>query len=69
MAEPKPRVKSPGDAADVGPPPVDTLSTYHQTIRGLSDRLVEAQRPIRILDALRDDLTPALRQHDGVNLL
>ncbi len=28
---------------------------YHQTIRQLSDRLVQAQRPIRILDALKWD--------------
>jgi len=30
-------------------------SKYHQTIRTLSDRLVNAQRPIRILDALKWD--------------
>ncbi len=29
------------------------LSPYEQTIRELSDRLVEAQRPIRILDAIK----------------
>lgn len=28
---------------------------YHQTVRELSDRLVEAQRPIRILDAIKWD--------------
>jgi uncharacterized protein (TIGR02421 family) len=30
-------------------------TSYHQTIRALSDRLVEAQRPIRILDAIKWD--------------
>ena len=30
-------------------------SKYHQAIRTLSDRLVTAQRPIRILDALKWD--------------
>jgi len=31
------------------------LDHYRQTVRGLSDRLVEAQRPIRILDAIKWD--------------
>jgi uncharacterized protein (TIGR02421 family) len=31
------------------------LSTYEELIRSLSDRLVEAQRPIRILDAIKWD--------------
>ncbi len=31
------------------------LTAYEQTIRDLSDRLVEAQRPIRILDAIKWD--------------
>ncbi len=31
------------------------LSPYHQTIRSLSDRLVEAQAPIRVLDAIKWD--------------
>lgn len=32
-----------------------TLEPYHQTIRNLSDRLVAAQRPIRVLDAIKWD--------------
>src|SRR5262245_13479075 len=32
-----------------------SLSAYQATIRSLSDRLVEAQRPIRILDAIKWD--------------
>ena len=32
-----------------------SLDAYQQTIRDLSDRLVEAQRPIRILDAIKWD--------------
>lgn len=32
-----------------------STESYHQTIRGLSDRLVEVQRPIRILDAIKWD--------------
>jgi uncharacterized protein (TIGR02421 family) len=31
------------------------LTTYQTTVRGLSDRLVRAQRPIRILDAIKWD--------------
>ena len=31
------------------------LDTYKNTIRELSDRIVEAQRPIRILDAVKWD--------------
>src|SRR5947207_5263035 len=31
------------------------LSAYESTVRALSDRLVEAQRPIRILDAIKWD--------------
>ena len=31
------------------------LSPYESMVRGLSDRLVEAQRPIRILDAIKWD--------------
>ncbi len=33
-----------------------TNNQYHQTIRVLSDRIVNAQRPIRILDALKWDV-------------
>jgi uncharacterized protein (TIGR02421 family) len=50
MAEAKARAKS--DAASAAPPP-DTLSPYHRTIRVLSDRIVEAQRPLRVLDACK----------------
>jgi len=64
MAEPKAaRAKPNSDAASapapapapapMGPPPVETLTPYHQTIRTLSDRIVEAQRPIRVLDACK----------------
>lgn len=35
--------------------PARSLSTYEELIRSLSDRLVEAQRPIRILDAIKWD--------------
>jgi len=35
--------------------PFDSSNDYHQTIRELSDRLVEIQRPIRILDAIHWD--------------
>src|SRR5262249_57033251 len=31
------------------------LTAYQSTVRALSDRLVEAQRPIRILDAIKWD--------------
>src|SRR5215470_7612719 len=31
------------------------LNAYETLVRGLSDRLVEAQRPIRILDAIKWD--------------
>jgi uncharacterized protein (TIGR02421 family) len=34
-----------------------SLSPYQETLRGLSDRLVEAQRPFRILDAIKWDST------------
>ncbi len=45
-------------AEDNGEPPGlagRPLSTYEALIRSLSDRLVEAQRPIRILDAIKWD--------------
>jgi uncharacterized protein (TIGR02421 family) len=41
-----------GDAPGLAGRP---LSTYEELIRSLSDRLVEAQRPIRILDAIKWD--------------
>jgi uncharacterized protein (TIGR02421 family) len=41
-----------GDAPGL---PRRPLSTYEELIRSLSDRLVEAQRPIRILDAIKWD--------------
>jgi uncharacterized protein (TIGR02421 family) len=47
------KAKPNGDAAATAPPPVETLSPYHQTIRRLSDRIVEAQRPVRVLDACK----------------
>ncbi|WP_454255916.1 flavohemoglobin expression-modulating QEGLA motif protein [Pseudomonas sp. Marseille-Q8238] len=33
----------------------DTLNEYQATIRGLSDRIVDAQTPIRVLDAIKWD--------------
>lgn len=36
-------------------PPRRPLSAYESTVRALSDRLVDAQRPIRILDAIKWD--------------
>lgn len=42
-----------GDAAAREAPSPDTLSPYHRTIRSLSDRIVEAQRPVRVLDACK----------------
>src|SRR3954454_8950902 len=36
-------------------PTTRPLSGYEQMVRRLSDRLVEAQRPIRILDAIKWD--------------
>jgi uncharacterized protein (TIGR02421 family) len=53
MAEPKQSKKGNGDAPTLAPPPPDSLTPYHRTIRTLSDRIVEAQRPIRVLDALK----------------
>lgn len=53
MAKPR---KSGGNGAPQRPSP-DELSPYHRTIRLLSDRIVEAQRPIRILDACKWDDT------------
>ena len=48
------RSKQNGDAAPpVAAPPADSLSPYHRTIRTLSDRIVEAQRPLRVLDACK----------------
>jgi uncharacterized protein (TIGR02421 family) len=35
--------------------PTPSLSPYEAQVRGLSDRLVDAQRPIRILDAIKWD--------------
>jgi uncharacterized protein (TIGR02421 family) len=45
-------------AEEIGDPPglpSRPLSTYEELIRSLSDRLVDAQRPIRILDAIKWD--------------
>jgi uncharacterized protein (TIGR02421 family) len=39
----------------VNGPPQRALSPYESMVRALSDRLVEAQRPIRILDAIKWD--------------
>src|SRR5437763_2266234 len=47
-----------------------SLTPYESQIRGLSDRLVEAQRPIRILDAIKweDDVERAFFAADGKTL-
>jgi uncharacterized protein (TIGR02421 family) len=45
------------EPADASPLSARPLSTYEELIRSLSDRLVEAQRPIRILDAIKWDDT------------
>jgi uncharacterized protein (TIGR02421 family) len=43
------------------------LSAYESLVRGLSDRLVEAQRPIRVLDAIKwdDDIERAFFAQDA----
>jgi uncharacterized protein (TIGR02421 family) len=45
----------PPDASPANGQPPRPLSGYEQMVRRLSDRLVEAQRPIRILDAIKWD--------------
>jgi uncharacterized protein (TIGR02421 family) len=49
---------------------VRSLTSYEAQIRGLSDRLVEAQRPIRILDAIKwdDDVERAFFAADAREL-
>ena len=46
------------------------LSPYESMVRTLSDRLVEAQRPIRILDAIKwdDDVERAFFARGGREL-
>src|SRR5262249_24595959 len=46
------------------------LTAYESTVRALSDRLVEAQRPIRILDAIKwdDDIERAFLDQGGREL-
>jgi uncharacterized protein (TIGR02421 family) len=44
-----------GTAATIDGNPRRSLSAYESMVRSLSDRLVEAQRPIRILDAIKWD--------------
>src|SRR6516225_3813980 len=46
------------------------LSAYENMVRGLSDRLVEAQRPIRILDAIKwdDDVERTFFEKEGREL-
>jgi uncharacterized protein (TIGR02421 family) len=46
------------------------LTAYESTVRALSDRLVEAQRPIRILDAIKwdDDIERAFLAKEGREL-
>lgn len=50
-----PRAESLARGASGPPLPGRPLCTYEELIRSLSDRLVEAQRPIRILDAIKWD--------------
>src|ERR687886_1618486 len=52
-----------------GQPP-RTLTSYESLIRALSDRIVEAQRPIRILDAIKwdDEIERAFFAKDGREL-
>ncbi len=40
---------------DASNSPNEREARYHETVRTLSDRIVEAQRPIRILDAIKWD--------------
>src|SRR5438874_1903606 len=42
-------------SATVNGSPARSLSAYESMVRALSDRLVEAQRPIRVLDAIKWD--------------
>ena len=44
-----------GNDSTNGHPPPRPLTAYESMVRALSDRLVEAQRPIRILDAIKWD--------------
>jgi uncharacterized protein (TIGR02421 family) len=46
-----------GNPSTNGQQPGRTLSAYESMVRSLSERLVEAQRPIRILDAIKWDET------------
>jgi uncharacterized protein (TIGR02421 family) len=55
---PSPAEQLPDSAGERTPatsPPPRSLTTYESLVRSLSDRLVEAQRPIRILDAIKWD--------------
>jgi uncharacterized protein (TIGR02421 family) len=65
MARPK---KNGGEA--FRKPAPDELPPYHRTIRLLSDRIVEAQRPMRILDACKwgDEIERDFLAHDGNEL-
>jgi len=51
-------------------PPRRALSSYESLVRSLSDRIVEAQRPIRILDAIKwdDDIERAFFAAGGREL-
>jgi uncharacterized protein (TIGR02421 family) len=53
MADPTPRPRPNADTPALAPPPPEMLGRYHLTIRSLSDRIVEAQRPLRVLDACK----------------
>lgn len=51
-------MRSPGEDTIAFPQVVEPVTLddpYHATLRALSDRLVEAQRPIRVLDAIKWD--------------
>src|SRR5205807_8762692 len=74
VANPRPRPRTPGPMgranAVANGQPQRTLTPYEGLVRSLSDRLVEAQRPIRILDAIKwdDDIERAFFEKDGREL-
>lgn len=70
MPDPKPRARAGNGEESLQPPPPDSLTPYHRTIRLLSDRIVEAQRPIRVLDAVKwgDDIEAGFFAKDAKEL-
>src|SRR5580693_785854 len=59
-----------GTATTIDGNPRRSLSSYESLVRSLSDRLVEAQRPIRILDAIKwdDDIERVFFEKGGREL-